>query len=54
MSDIADGDTQQDPVVAGDDGSGGNPPGGALCPWSEDNHPVAGGGNRVLSLPSVR
>jgi len=30
MSDIADGDTQQDPVVAGDDGSGGDPPWG--CP----------------------
>jgi len=42
MSDIADGDTQPDPVVAGDDGSGGDPPKGALYTWSEDNHPMAG------------
>ena len=42
MSDIADGDTQPDPVVAGDDGSGGDPPGGALYTWSENNRPMAG------------
>jgi len=43
MSDLADDDLQQDPVVAGNDGSGGDPPGGTLYTWPDDNRPVTGG-----------
>ena len=43
MSDMADGDTPQDPVVAGDVSLGADPPGGALYTWSGDNRPAVGG-----------
>jgi len=51
MSDIADVDTPQDPVVAGDDCAGGDPPGGALYTWPDDNRPAAGG--EPISVPPL-
>jgi len=46
MSEIADGDTPPDPMVAESRGSSDDPPGGVLYTWPGDHCPVTGGTSR--------